>query len=134
MSDLEIVNDGNQNGVGDVATIAPVENLDAAEDMKEEEVAQVPFLRKAMVLGSPALVQSILTMPDTFVMPGYTLVALEENTVCEPGMLYDEATGTFSVYVPPEPEAEDETAEETVTEQTTAESENTEAEAASSAE
>ncbi|MCZ4061356.1 hypothetical protein O3W44_22760 [Pantoea sp. LMR881] len=34
------------------------------------------------------------------------------------GMLYDEATGTFSVYVPPELEAEDETAEETVTEQT----------------
>ncbi|MCZ4061357.1 hypothetical protein O3W44_22765 [Pantoea sp. LMR881] len=54
MSDLEIVNDGNQNGVGDVATIAPVENLDAAEDMKEEEVAQVPFLRKAMVLSARA--------------------------------------------------------------------------------
>lgn len=68
-----------------------------------ENIVPTPFVRKALLLGAPPLVQSILTMPDTFTMPGYMLVSLDDETVCEPGMIYDELDGKFSAYVPPEP-------------------------------
>lgn len=71
--------------------------------LDEEDIVPTIFVRKALLLGTPLLVQSILTMPDTFTMPGYTLVPLEDTTECEPGMIYDESEGTFSAYVSPEP-------------------------------
>lgn len=67
----------------------------------QEEVQQL-FLRKALVSDSTALVQSVMLMPDTFVMPGFKLVELEAETPCEAGMFYDEQSGTFSDYVSPE--------------------------------
>lgn len=79
---------------------------EAVEVMNKEGLMQPididPFLRKALIMGTPALVQSIMMMPDSFVMPGFTLVALAEDVVCEPGMLYDAEKGTFSAYEPSE--------------------------------
>ncbi|MEY8773013.1 hypothetical protein AB6T85_21620 [Erwinia sp. ACCC 02193] len=72
-------------------------------NLDDEDIVPTVFVRKALLLGTPLLVQSILTMPDTFTMPGYTLVPLEDTTECEPGMIYNESEGTFSAYVSPEP-------------------------------
>lgn len=80
--------------MSEVAPNTEVQNLEDGE--------QQSFLRKALVTGSTALVQSIMLMPDTFEMPGFTLVTLSEETECEPGMIYDQETGKFSIYTAPE--------------------------------
>lgn len=70
----------------------------------ELEVAEpTKFVTKALIFESSALVQSVMTLPADFEMPGFLLVPLADGTACEAGMRYDSETGQFS----PIPEREE---------------------------
>lgn len=80
-----------------------------AEAAELEVTEPTEFVTKALIFESSALVQSVMTLPADFEMPGFLLVPLADGTTCEAGMHYDKDKGTFSVVEEPE------TAEEELT-------------------
>lgn len=84
MTNQSVDNQAPESVAEDITLLAPVTN--------EEPVA---FTSKAMVLNATSIVQSIIVAPETFTMPGYSLVEVSSSVNCAPGMKYNSEAGTF---------------------------------------
>lgn len=53
------------------------------------------FAYRAMLKGNSNKVLSIVNVPSTFIVKGYTFIKIQEGVYCQAGMYYCEKTGLF---------------------------------------